>query len=208
MPASVRSIKAEDAPTEVSIKKFDDELRIVWGEVYAPSVPDSQGDIMSASEIRKMAHEAIKRGGVKVDVNHDGTATMSGIVESFIARKGDPDFIEGSWVVGMHVPDGRIWNMIKSGELNGFSFEGTGYRAKKTVDINVPEQITGSTTEASGHTHTFVVKYDEAGRFVGGETNEVNGHKHAIRAGTITEDAIGHSHRFSHVEGFHADHRG
>lgn len=74
--------------------KLDDELRIVYGEVYAPDVIDSQGDTMSAAEIRKMAHHFLAEGRVKqIDVQHNNQVCGAKVVESFIAREGDPTFI-------------------------------------------------------------------------------------------------------------------
>ena len=41
----------------MAIRKVDHELQIVYGEVYAPEFPDSQGDYMSRETIREMAFE-------------------------------------------------------------------------------------------------------------------------------------------------------
>ena len=107
--------------TECAIKKADDELQIVYAEVYAPNIPDSQGEFMQPTTIRKMAHSFLAKGFVnQIDTNHDNVTNGSYVVESFIARKNDPDFIEDSWVVGVHVPDSDLWAKIKKGELNGF----------------------------------------------------------------------------------------
>ena len=63
--------------------------------------------------------------GFGIDVNHQNDDVSAGvkIVENFIARADDPDFVEGAWVIGVHVLDDDIWNDILSGELNGFSYE-------------------------------------------------------------------------------------
>ncbi|MGE0580142.1 MAG: XkdF-like putative serine protease domain-containing protein [Reyranella sp.] len=186
---------------EVEIKKADAELQIVFGEVLAPSLVDAQGDCMSAEEIRKTAYRFLQKGRQSaVDTDHDRTANGSHIVESFIARDGDPTFIAGSWVIGVRVPDPALWARIKKGELNGFSFEGIGLRASTTVQLDIPENVSGLSQEAAGHSHRFVVTFDEAGRFLGGETDEVEGHRHGILKGTVTEDAAGHFHRYSFAE--------
>ncbi len=74
----------------MEIRKFDEDLQIVYGEVYAPSgVPDSQGDVMSAEAIRKMAHKFLADMRVdQIDINHDHSMTGANVVESFIARRG------------------------------------------------------------------------------------------------------------------------
>lgn len=189
---------------EVEIKKRDEEQQIVFGEVYAPNVPDSQGDYMSAAEIQKAAYKFMQRGlQLKIDTDHNRQVNGSFVVESFIAREGDPVFIPGSWVVGVHVPDNRVWSRIKSGELNGFSFDGLAVREPRTIEIDIPDELSGMTDQVSGHEHTFMVKFDAAtGDFLGGQTDTVDGHYHTIAKGTVTEMSKGHSHRFSFVEGF------
>jgi hypothetical protein len=188
---------------ELKVKKFDAELQIVYGEVYAPNVVDSQGDFMEPDEIRKMAHGFLKDMNIdQVDKNHDHELTGSHVVESFIARKGDPTFIEDSWVVGVHVPDSNLWDQIKKGELNGFSLEAKVKRVDKELEIEVPEHVVGKTEDVGGHTHVFKVHFDEEGNFQGGQTDVVNGHYHKIARGAATEEAAGHTHRFSFVEEF------
>ena len=186
----------------VEIKKQDAEQQIVFGEIFAPGVIDSQGDCMTAVEIQKTAYrfmEAMRLS--KIDTNHDLQVNGSYIVENFIAREGDPTFIPGSWVVGVKVPDPKVWALIKSGELNGFSFDGVGYREPTTLTVDVPEQLSGLSDRTNDHAHQFVVKFDSSGNFLGGETDTVAGHSHKISRGTLTDEVAGHTHRFSFVEG-------
>lgn len=187
----------------VRIKKLDEEEQIVFGEVYAPDFPDSQGDFKSAFEVKKMAYNFMRKGlTANIDVNHSQTRSGSYIVESFIAQKGDPIFIPGSWVIGVKVPDPVIWRMVKSGELNGFSLDGMGVRTETIFECEMPEVLKGETDDVKGHRHTFFVKYDPEGNFQGGYTDPgPNGHVHQIARGTVTEDADCHNHRFSFVEG-------
>lgn len=184
------------------IKKSDDELQIVWGEVYAPDVIDSQGDYMNRAEILKMSYRWMAKGDVKcVDIDHDLQRTNAVVVESFIARKGDPDFIEGAWVVGVHVPDPDMWQRVKKGELNGFSMYGKATRSDQH-DLLIASEVQGMTKAESGHSHNFSVAYDDNGEFIGGKTDEVDGHFHVIRRGTLTEPAEdGHVHKFDFVRG-------
>ncbi len=187
-----------------SLKKSDEEQRIVWGEVYAPGFPDSQGDFMTEETIREMAYGFMKKQAMDaIDTNHNRVPNGSVIVESFIAREDDALFIPGSWVLGVHVPDDETWGLVKSGELNGFSIDGHGVRVEAVLEIDMPDILAGETDEGpDGHKHTFFVKFDEDGKFLGGETSRApDGHYHVIKMGTCTEDASGHSHRFSFVEG-------
>ena len=180
-----------------------DEKRMVWAEVYAPNRPDSDGEFMSAQTIEKMAHDFLRNGRTKmVDVQHNNQTTPGiEVVESFIARKGDPDFLEGSWVIGVHIPDDTIWGLVKKGEINGFSVEAVVAKEPVDVEIELPPVVTGLTTKSEEHQHKFYVTFDqETGALLGGTTDAVDGHVHVIKGGTVTEEAAGHRHRFSSVD--------
>ena len=197
------SAKSIERALGIPIKKLDQDEQIVFGEVYAPGFPDSQGDFMSADEIKKMAYNFLQKGLVSnIDTNHSQTPNGSFVVESFIAREGDPIFIPGSWVLGVKVPDAATWQLVTSGELNGFSLDGFGVRTPTRFSIEMPELLKGETMAERNHAHQFVVKYDQDGNFLGGYTNPANdGHVHQIVRGTVTEPSQGHVHRFSFVEG-------
>ena len=182
-----------------------EEQQIVYGEVYAPNRPDAQGEYMTREEIRKMAHEFIRSGKMSsIDVLHDNKVVKgSCVVESFVADEGDTRFIPGSWVIGMHVPDGGLWQRIKKGEINGFSMEALVTRHDRDVNVEIPPVVTGLTSKSDGHEHKFYVAYDADGQFKGGVTDTVNGHYHQILAGTHTQKADGHTHRFSSVDSIH-----
>jgi hypothetical protein len=198
----------------VSIKKSDDKKRIVWAEVYAPDRPDADGEFMRADQIEEMAYEYMKT--MKLDaVDHQHSqneedATGCVVVESFIARKGDPDFIEGAWVVGMYIGNDDMWDKVEKGEINGFSMEAMVIKETKEVELDIPSVLSGKTfkDDDTDHTHDFLVAYnidetsDRYGKFMGGRTSvHTDGHFHVIKSGTVTETAAGHRHRFSHVEG-------
>lgn len=178
------------------------EERMVFGEVYAPNRPDSVGDFMTAEEIRLMAYNFMKNLRQQyLDINHDNRAAEDvTIVESFIAREGDPMFIPGSWVVGVHVNNDKVWADIKAGKLNGFSIEASGHGKDVEVELNIPPVLSGDTDVVNGHSHKFYVGYDQEGNFIGGKTSLDSGHFHTIRAGTFTDSVDGHTHRFSAVD--------
>jgi hypothetical protein len=82
---------------------------------------------MTPAEIEKMAYgfmESLRL--TQIDKNHDGEANKGVVVESFIARSGDPDFPEGTWALGVHVTDDGTWKAIEKGEITGFSIAGRG----------------------------------------------------------------------------------
>ncbi|MDR1648875.1 MAG: XkdF-like putative serine protease domain-containing protein [Synergistaceae bacterium] len=122
----------------VEFKKVSGEKQIVYGEVYVPDKKDSDGNWMTAETIEKMAHDFMRKGGFnQISKGHDGQCDKGVIVESFIARDGDPDYTKGSWVVGVHVPDEKIWKQVKDGTLTGFSIEGTGTLIEGTKQEDV-----------------------------------------------------------------------
>lgn len=200
--ANVARMSPPMSPIEVAIKKQDAEQQIVFGEVFAPGVTDAQGDRMSAAEIAKAAYLFMEKGRLTtIDTNHDLLPNGSYIVETFIAREGDPTFIAGAWVIGVKVPDPALWAAIKKGELNGFSLDGAGFREEVTLEVEIPEALSGLTDRVQDHAHQFTVRFDADGNFLGGETDIVQGHRHTITRGTLTDESAGHSHRFSYVEG-------
>lgn len=183
------------------VVKSDDQ-HLIFGEVYSPMRPDAQGEYMTAGDIQKMAHEFIRSGKAdRIDVMHGNkTVTGASVVESFVADEGDTRFLPGSWVIGMHVPDPALWSSIKKGEINGFSMEALVTRHDMEVDVEIPPVVTGLTSKQDDHQHKFFVTYDQKGQFKGGITDVVNGHSHAIVAGTHTQPSNGHNHRFSSVD--------
>ncbi len=211
MPATLSQLTPmpEEPTRAILVKKSDDELQIVWGEVYVPDIPDTQDEFMSAREIEKLAHKFMMDGLTvgAVDVEHDGDIRQSCfVVESFIARKDDPDFIEGAWVAAVKICDSELWEAVKSGELNGFSMKASVFTTDREVELEIPDRIEGLTQIASDgqdHRHTYVVKFDAEGEFLGGYTNVVNGHKHTIRRRSISQKAEGAAGEEMADEHFH-----
>ena len=118
----------------VTFSKSDSAKQIVFGEVYVPDRKDTDGNFMSRETIEKMAHDFLaKNRNAQISKGHRGAKDKGCVVESFIVRKGDPDFIEGSWVVGVYVPDFEIWKPIEAGEITGFSIEGIGKLVEEAV---------------------------------------------------------------------------
>ncbi len=203
-----------EAIAHVRVRKVDEELRLVYGEVYAPMVPDTQGDFMVEDEIRKMAHRfLVARRQKRVDEQHDNLISGAVIVESFLVREGDPDFpIPGSWAVAAWVQDEEIWTKVKAGEINGFSMEAAVTPKMRSVIIELDSKIQGSTEEENGHDHEFTLEFDDEGNLIRGHTNEVDGHWHDITENTVTGPPIssdgavsegGHRHGYSFLEFLH-----
>lgn len=207
-PQKVLKFATEEAASLGSRHPDKEYKRIVYAEVYAPMRPDTDGMYMTAEDIEIMAHNFLADGFTdQVDLQHDNVLVPgASIVESFIAREGDTVFLPGSWVVGIRVNNDDVWQQVLDGKINGFSvqaevfFEETDVRLKDTEN-----EVTGHTSIDEGHSHKFVVWYNEQGSIIGGETDTVDGHKHLITVSTNTRKAtsgsgIEHKHVFASVD--------
>lgn len=108
------------------VLKKKGKKQIVLGVVYEPDVRDTDGNFMKSEEIEKMAYRFMEElRNTDIDKEHNGKVGGYGtVVESFIARDGDPDFPAGAWVLGVHVTDDSTWTAIEKGEVTGFSLAG------------------------------------------------------------------------------------
>ncbi|MEG1728196.1 MAG: XkdF-like putative serine protease domain-containing protein [Bacteroidaceae bacterium] len=193
---------------QASIDPSKEYKRIIYSEVYAPNRPDTDNMFMTAEDIENMAHNFLASGKVtQVDLQHDNVLQEGCVVvESFIARAGDQTFNEGAWVVGIKIGNDDTWAKVLRGEINGFSVEALVFFEE--TDLHVPDGqrvITGHTNIVEGHSHTFVVEFDEFGNVIGGQTDEVDGHRHLITSSTTTRfeygsDLTKHRHLFASVD--------
>lgn len=180
--------------------------QVVMGEMLIPDVPNVYGDIMTREAIKEFVY-AYAMSEYGIDVDHDEQDvknTKAVVVESFIARPGDPDFIEGSWVVGMKILDSELWQKVLDGEINGFSFYAECYMLEVIFQNLRNRQVTGETEPdpIDGHTHTYLVMLTALNRPIYGATGVTDGHSHRIVSHTVTEKSISvfgsgeHSHRY------------
>lgn len=179
--------------------------RVVMAEVIVPNAPNVFNDYWTPEATREAAYMFMKKG-FGIDIEHDNVDVGSKdvyLVESFIARPGDPDFIEGAWVVGMYIANDEIWQDVLTGEINGYSYEAMVSFISAQIEYT-ETWIRQGTTEPDvddGHTHEFLVIVDENNRPISGGTSETDGHSHEIRTHTITEEADGHKHRYNIITG-------
>ncbi len=178
--------------------------QVVFAEVLIPETPNVYGDYWTRSAVIEAAYMFMETGfGIDIDHDNYDRTGMVHVVESFIARKGDPDFIEGSWVIGMRIKDDTLWEAVLSGDINGFSYEaivGTIKGVLLVADDGVRTGLTEPDLE-DGHTHNFMVVVDENNRPIEGGTSVTNGHSHGITTHTVTEESAGHKHRYNLVVG-------
>ena len=106
--------------------------RIVYGEVLAPDAVDAQGDVVRGPEIESAAHRFIADGGL-VGAMHEEFTGVGRVVESFIAREGDPDFVPGAWVLGVQLSE-EAWRRVQDGAWTGFSVGGRAVRTPVTQE--------------------------------------------------------------------------
>lgn len=180
-------------------KVYGDE-QLVTGQVYAPNTLDAHGHFMTSEELKKVAHQFMLDGlQTSIDIQHDNKTVQACIVETFIARKGDPDFEEGSWVATVKIDDPVVWDMVKKGELNGYSFEILTYRDDQVVEVEYQSWYYGFTDPDphDKHTHPFMVRMDANGEIAWGKTGlgSDGSPAHSIKKSSITEKIGGHSHR-------------
>lgn len=127
-PANDKSLILKGVSNVFNLKKFDNEMRRVYGIVYAPLQADLQGDYADVETIRKAADSFMKNGRqTNVDLNHSFAQTNAYVAESWLLRKNDsifPGEAEGAWAVGIQVENQDVWEQIKKGLFTGISLAG------------------------------------------------------------------------------------
>lgn len=179
--------------------------QVVFAEVLIPETPNVYNDYWTRESIKEFAYGFMK-WGFGVDVEHDNVdvSNVAYVVESFLARDGDPDFIAGSWVVGMKIEDAALWQAIVNNDINGYSYQALLEFLEAKFVMADSGLRTGTTEEVlggDGHVHSFAVLVDENNRPITGGTDEVNGHAHLITTHTVTDAADEHTHRYNLVTG-------
>ena len=174
--------------------------QVVMAEVLVPNVVNNWGDIYTVESIKEFAYE-YARQGYGLDVEHsqqDVNGVDYYVVESFLVREGDPDFIAGSWVVAVKIINDDLWQQILDGEINGFSYEAVVSMLPVTVTLATTHTVIGVTAPHpdDGHTHDYMILVDAQHNPIAGGTGETNGHSHTISVHTVTDVADGHNHRF------------
>jgi hypothetical protein len=177
--------------------------QIVYGEVYAPYQIDTDGESMLPEDIESMAHDFLANGLCnKIDVQHNLEESGCKVVESFIARKDDPDgFVEGAWVLGVKIIPVELWAQVQKGELNGFSFYGPVKQVPVQAVVVATKRMIGKTEESMEdgllppHGHDLDIRFDQAGRVLPGLTGEALDHRHLVLRTTATEQEMEHAHR-------------
>ena len=113
------------------IIKIDKAKRLAGGIVYEPNTEDTQGDFASKEEIEKALTNFMKRYATdtkRIKINHKGKRYFFPIIESFIPDadivKGGETIPAGAWWLMIHISNDKIWDMVVTKELEGFSMGG------------------------------------------------------------------------------------
>ena len=182
---------------------MSEKYHYVYGVVYAPLEVDTDWETITPDDLKRMAHEFLASGKVDcIDLQHNRMPTDARVVESFIARKGDPDYPEGSWVLGVRVPEGPLWEAIKAGKINGFSVDMSALKVPKKVAVDIARIALGKTElnvddeVLPAHTHEYYVEFASDGTVLFGVTDTVFDHSHTIVGTVRTEESLGHVHRY------------
>lgn len=178
--------------------------RVVFAEMLIPETPNTHKDYWTREAIKDAAYKFMM-AGFGIDVEHDRIDRTGQVfvVESFIVRKGDPDFIEGAWVVAMKIEDDDLWQQVLDGQINGYSYEALNefFAAELTMEDDFVRKGVTEPDPDDGHTHRYLVMVDEDNRVVSGGTDETDGHSHTISTHTITDETNNHRHRYNLVQG-------
>ncbi len=177
--------------------------RIIYSPVYTPYRVDTDNEAMTPDEIERMAHGFMLNGRHDcIDVNHDRAKSGCLVMESFVARKDDPDFVQGEWILGIKIYRDDIWHKVLKGELNGLSFSSKNVPSRTAYLVELLQPTSGAgTTELNdggplpAHSHDVAIEFTEDARVVPTLTGETLGHRHAVNRMTATDIARDHAHR-------------
>jgi hypothetical protein len=123
----------------LDIVKADKSKQIVYGVFLWPDKADHDGDIISAEDIEKVAHEFLIEYR-DIDEMHKKETIDAEIVESFVAWMDNLEFYgkmltKGAWAGAIHVQDKKVWEKIEKGEYKGFSVRISGTREPITSSL-------------------------------------------------------------------------
>jgi len=120
------------------VSKGADDEQIVSGIVMQGTPPeleadpyvDSQNDWVRMAELQKAARSFMQNERRVFDVNHKGRDYEFPVIDSYVVEEDDVlkfgiELKKGAWLMTLRIDDNEIWQKIKSGELEGFSVQGT-----------------------------------------------------------------------------------
>ena len=117
-------MKNNKTETVQVVKSVNEELKQATFVVMAPNEVDLHGDTVSEEEVRKACYNFNKHSNQANLFHITKTATFE-FAESYVAPVdfvlGDVLVQKGTWLATVQVLDDNLWNLVKSGEVNGLS---------------------------------------------------------------------------------------
>lgn len=117
-------MKKNTQETVQVVKSVNEELKQATFIVLAPNEVDLHGDIISEEEVRKACYNFNKYSNQANLFHLTKTATFE-FAESFIAPVdfvlGDTLVSKGTWLATVQVLNDDLWELVKTGEVNGLS---------------------------------------------------------------------------------------
>lgn len=105
-------------------KATNEELKQATFVVLVPDTVDAHGDIISEEEVRKSCFN-FNKFSMQANLFHLVQTETFEIAESYVAptdfQLGDRFVKKGTWLATIQCLDDDLWNLIKSGEINGLS---------------------------------------------------------------------------------------
>ncbi|GGL55103.1 XkdF-like putative serine protease domain-containing protein [Halocalculus aciditolerans] len=135
----------------VEMKAVDDERQIAVGGVLVPNKVDLQGDFVRPETIQALADDFMRRlqtgGDAEGGVMHaafpgsdDVTLAENDVLDE--ARTvGGKTFPAGTWLQSWKFHDDRLWRLVKSGTLAGYSIGAREVLAKEYSPDSVPAGV-------------------------------------------------------------------
>ena len=132
---------SKDKPKDAMIKLADQERQVLMGAALVPNKPiyrkvnDDEFYILFSKETIRRASELyfMRNRQQSATLEHEGAIDGLTTVESWIvedvemdkSKKYGFDVPLGTWMVSMKVDNNDVWtNLVKTGEVKGFSIEG------------------------------------------------------------------------------------
>jgi hypothetical protein len=147
--------KADGSVQFDTLVKADAEAGELLAVVYAPALPDADGDMADAEVIKEFAH-AFMRDHRMVDVQHDLkplAKEQAYVAESFTIAKGDERFsnfkdysgnvvdVTGGWAVIIKLEDEALRAAYRSGAWDGVSMFGTAMVVPASKESDADEVV-------------------------------------------------------------------
>ena len=126
---------------EIKLAEVDSEKRILMGaalipnkQIYRKDGKDEYYIFFSKETIKKASELFLQKGNQSNStIQHQDKLEGMTVVESWIiedeqfdkSKKYDFNLPVGTWMISMKVENDDVWDRVKSGEIKGFSIEGS-----------------------------------------------------------------------------------